>query len=50
MVVFDGMVIDTNPGTNDAWGAVELNQKSGGFYGVTLAQLRSAGAIYSSCE
>jgi len=39
LVVFDGLVIDTNPGANDAWGAVELNQKAGGSYGLTLAQL-----------
>ena len=38
LVVFDGLVIDTSPGSSDAWGAVELNQK-GGTDGLTLAQL-----------
>ena len=39
LVVFDGLVIDTKPGTADAWGAVELNQRTNGFYGLTLAQM-----------
>jgi hypothetical protein len=38
-VVFDGLVIDTNPGTRDAWGAVELNANPAGYYGLTLDQL-----------
>ncbi len=39
LVVFDGLVIDTAPGTNDAWGAVELNQKTNNSYGLKLSQL-----------
>ena len=54
LVVFDGIITDTAPGTQDAWGAVELNQKPGGFHGLTLAQLgvlaRSTAVLTNVCQ
>ena len=39
LVIFDAIITDLKPGTQDAWGAVELNQRPGGFIGLTLSQL-----------